>query len=375
MRHFVTYIFAYLLLCPLLLSCGGGAKGHFDEEPVAVEYAQGFKLSQGEGYRRIDIVNPWQAGEILNTYILVDKSAALPERLPQGTLVRTPLTRSAVFTSVHCELLDELGCIDAIGGVCDSRYIYNEELKRRIQQGKVVDAGNSMTPNIERIIDLNPDAILLSSFENNTNERIVRMGIPIIECCDYMETTPLGRVEWVRVFGWLYGCEAMADSLLDAVCQDYTTVCALVDSTHHRPMVITERRTGSVWYMPGGDSYMATLLDDAGAYYPWCDDNNSGSIALSCESVFDKAAEADYWIIKYNAPSDLTYSEMESDHSLNRRFKPFVERKIYGCNTHYVRYYEETPFHPERLLTDLAAIFHPEIFPHYTPRYFSPLAQ
>lgn len=375
MRNFVTYIFACLLLCPLLVGCGGGANGPFDEEPVVVEYAQGFKLSQGEGYRRIDIVNPWKEGKILNTYILVDKSASLPERLPQGTLLRTPLAGTVVSSSVHCELLDELGCIDAIGGVCDSRYIYNEELRRRIQQGRVADAGNSTMPNVERIVDLDPDAVLLSSFENNSNERIDKMGIPIIECCDYMETTPLGRVEWVRVFGWLYGCETVADSLFDAVCDEYTQVCALVDSTSHRPMVITERRTGSVWYMPGGNSYMAALLDDAGAYYPWQDDTQSGSIPLSFESVFDKGADAEFWLIKYNNPLGLTYRDIEKEHSLNKQFKPFINRKIYGCNTHDIRYYEETPFHPEKLLIDLVAIFHPEIFPHYAPRYFSPLAQ
>lgn len=375
MRGHVSYLLAWLLICPFLSGCWGGANEHFDEEPVAVDYAQGFKLSLGDGYRRIDIVNPWKEGEILNTYILVDKSASLPERMPQGTLVRTPLTGTAVFSSVHCELLDELGCIDAIGGVCDSRYIYNEELKGRIRQGRVADVGNSATPDIEKIIDLDPDAVLLSSFENNRNERIERIGIPIIECCDYMETTPLGRVEWVRVFGWLYGCEEVADSLFNAVCNEYNALCQSVDSVQYRPEVITERHTGSVWYMPGGDSYMAALLDDAGAYYPWCNDDRSGSIPLSYESVFDEGAEADFWLIKYNSPADITYRDIESEHALNKRFKPFIERKIYGCNTHYIRYYEETPFHPEKLLADLAAIFHPEIFPHYTPRYFTPLSR
>ncbi len=375
MKSLLQHTIALLLVCYLLTGCSTGTKNVFNEEPIPVEHAQGFKLYQGEGYRRIDITNPWKEGEILNTYILIEKDAPTPAELPEGDIIRTPLTRSAVFSSVHCGLLEELGVLDAIGGVCDKQYIIVEELQQRITNGTVVDAGNSLTPNVEKIIDLNPDAILVSSFENAQNERIERIGIPIFECCDYMETTPLGRVEWVRIFGWLYGCEEIADSLYNTVCREYTQTCQQIDSVQHKPSVITERRIGSVWYMPGGNSYMATMLKDAGAFYPWHDYNQTGSIPLSFETVFDKGSEADFWLIKYNDPYGLTYSKLQSDYALNSEFKAFKEGKIYGCNTHYIKYYEETPFHPERLLLDLAAIFHPELFPSHTPRYFHPLAQ
>ncbi len=343
-----------------------------DEEPVAIEYAQGFRMAQGNGYYRIDIVNPWDTTALLHTYLLVDAQSQLPTHLPDGTLIRTPLRNSLVFSSVHSSLLAELQCLDAIGGICDSEYNYIEELQARILAGTLADAGNSTAPDIEQIIELNPDAILLSPFENVRHDRLEKTGIPIIECADYMENTPLGRAEWMRLIGRLYGCEELADSLFMSIKESYLSTKQKVDSAKHKPLVITERRIGQVWYIPGGKSYMAQLLNDAGAQYPWSDNNNTGSLALSFENVLERGQEADFWLIKYHAPQNFTYNNLKQEYTPNSRFKAFNQKQIYGCNTHYMRYYEETPFHPERLLKDLGAIFHPTLFEGYTPYYYTP---
>ena len=267
----------------------------------------------------------------------------------------------------------ELQCLDAIGGICDSEYVYVEELQQRLATGNLTDAGYSTSPNIEQIIELNPEAILLSPFENTRHERLVNTGIPIIECADYMETFPLGRAEWIRLFGWLYGCEALADSLYNNIKSDYTAIQQRTANIESKPLVITERRIGQVWYVPGGNSYMAHLLSDAGARYPWSDNNNTGSIPLSFENVLERGQGADFWLIKYHANNDLTYQALKEEYTPNSRFNAFEQKHIYGCNTQYIRYYEETPFHPERLLQDLAAIFHPSLFETYIPLYFKAL--
>lgn len=391
MKHKMTHIDNTKFLCPIItivliigialsvVSCSNNSASNscdFNEKPLVVKYAQGFTLSQGEGYRRIDIINPWDTTRLLQTYLLVNHHDTLPAALPKGSIIRTPLCKTIVFSSVHGSLLRELNALDAIAGICDSEYFYIEELQERISAGTLVDAGSSLTPDLEQIIDLSPDAILLSPFENNTNERLSLSGIPIIECADYMETSPLGRAEWIRVFGWLYGCEVCADSLFGSVEQAYlSTKQKITQATIEKPEVITERRTGAMWYVPGGKSYMAKLLNDAGASYPWSDNNNTGSIALSFEHVFEQAQDADYWLIKYHAEKNLTYNDLLQEFAPYGRFKSFKENKIYGCNTHYLRYYEETPFHPERLLQDLSAIFHPTLFENYKPYYFHPIQQ
>lgn len=376
MKRNVLYIVLGVLLSGLLAGCGSASSEdtNLREEVVDVKYADGFRLVQGEGYRCIDIVNPWDTTQLLNRYILVGRSEELPQELPAGCVVRTPLTHSLVFSSVHCSLLQELDRLDAVGGVCDSEYIYVDALRDRLSGGKLVDAGSSVAPDIEQIIDLNPDAILLSPYENNRYERLKNTRIPIIECADYMETSPLGRAEWMRVFGWLYGCEAAADSLFAAVEATYNTTLERIAQVDTRPKVITERRTGAVWYVPGGKSYMARILADAGASYPWSENNNTGSIALSFEQVFEDGQDADFWLIKHHSESAMSYKTLAEEYAPYARFKAFEEKKIYDCNSRYYRYYEDTPFHPERLLQDLGSIFHPLLFENYTPYYFHPIA-
>lgn len=375
MKRFIFHTIA-IVITAWCIGCSNKPSSHnntFVEEPIAVEYAQGFRMAQGNGYSRIDIVNPWDTTALLRTYLLVDANTELPEHLPQGAVIRTPLRNSLVFSSVHSSLLAELQCLDAIGGICDSEYNYIEELQARMQAGTLIDAGNSTSPDIEQIIELNPDAILISPFENIRHERIEKTGIPIIECADYMENNPLGRAEWIRIFGMLYGCQEQADSLFNSVKDSYLSTAQKVANVDNRPLVITERRIGQVWYVPGGKSYIAQLLSDAGAEYPWSDNNNTGSLALSFENVLERGQEADFWLIKYHATQNLTYNDLKQEYTPNSRFKAFEQHHIYGCNTQYLRYYEETPFHPERLLQDLGAIFHPTLFEGHKPYYYTPI--
>ena len=374
MKRLFIHIITIATTVALLIACSNKPSSQhttLEERNIVVEHAQGFRMAQGNGYCRIEIVNPWDTTALLRTYILIDRHDTIPSILPDGIVIRTPLCNSLVFSSVHCSLLNELQCLDAIGGICDSEYNYLEELQSRIQAGILTDAGNSTSPDIEQIIELNPDAILLSPFENVRHDRIEKTGIPIIECADYMENTPLGRAEWMRLIGRLYGCEERADSLYNCIKESYRQTAQHISVVENKPLVITERRIGQVWYVPGGNSYMARLLTDAGARYPWSDNNNTGSIALSFESVLERGQDADFWLIKYHAHNDLTYNNLKEEYAPNARFKAFEKRNIYGCNTQYLRYYEETPFHPERLLLDLAAIFHPTHFSEHTPYYFS----
>ena len=376
MKRLHLILIATVAICCLMVGCGASSQGNgeFAEENIEVKYAAGFRLSQGEGYRRIDVVDPWDTTRLLESYILVNRDEELPHKLPQGCVVRTPLQRSVVFSSVHCSLLKELNTLDAIGGICDSEYVYVDELRQRLADKTLVDAGSSVAPDLEQIIDLSPDAILLSPYENSRYDRLKNSRIPIIECADYMEVSPLGRAEWVRVFGWLYGCEVQADSLFAAVEEAYLTTRERVSQADVHPKVFTERRTGAVWYVPGGKSYMAQMLADAGALYPWRDNEASGSIPLSFEEVFEQAQDADYWLIKHHSEAQMTYKSLAEEYAPYTRFKSFEQKQIYDCNTRYYRYYEETPFHPERLLQDLSAIFHPQLFEGYTPYYFHPIA-
>lgn len=372
---------AYIVTWVLLLSaCGGGSKTsslQAEGDTVRMKYSSLLQIVKHADYTVVTIRNPWDTLKVLHTYLLADREKPLPEHLPEGTVVRTPLQKSVIYSSVHCSLWSELDELKGIGGVYGLEYIKLPQIQEGCRNGSIVNVGNSMNPDIERIIDLRPDAILLSPFENSGGYgRVGKLNIPIIECADYMETSALGRAEWMRLYGLLLGKEAQADSLFAGIEKEYLTLTQQVKSQNlKRPTVISEMKNSSAWYIPGGNSTMGRLYQDAGADYVFASLSNSGSVPLAFETVFDRGGNADIWLIKYNQPQDKTYSELERDYAPYARFKAFQDRKVYGCNTNHVPFYEESPFHPELLLKDLIKIFHPELLPDYDLKYFSNLAK
>ena len=372
---------AYIVTWVLLLSaCGGGSKTsslQAEGDTVRMKYSSLLQIVKHADYTVVTIRNPWDTLKVLHTYLLADREKPLPEHLPEGTVVRTPLQKSVIYSSVHCSLWSELDELKGIGGVCGLEYIKLPQIQEGCRNGSIVNVGNSMNPDIECIIDLRPDAILLSPFENSGGYgRVGKLNIPIIECADYMETSALGRAEWMRLYGLLLGKEAQADSLFAGIEKEYLTLTQQVKSQNlKRSTVISEMKNSSAWYIPGGNSTMGRLYQDAGADYVFASLSNSGSVPLAFETVFDRGGNADIWLIKYNQPQDKTYSELERDYAPYARFKAFQDRKVYGCNTNHVPFYEESPFHPELLLKDLIKIFHPELLPDYDLKYFSNLAE
>lgn len=372
----MKYITA-LFVCMLLHACTPHRQStppHTEGDTLTLHHAKLLHIIKYKDYTLATLRNPWDTTQTLHTYILTDRNAPQPSSLPQGTVIQVPLTQSLVYSSVHCSLLGELQATERIKGVCDLNYISIPDIQERCQKGLIVNAGNSMSPDIEKIIDMHPDAILLSPYENsNGYGRIEKLNIPIVECADYMETSPLGRAEWMRFFGLLYGCEAHADSLFAHVEKEYLTVKRKASLMSRHPTVFSELKTGSTWYAAGGNSTTGQFFADAGAQYIFSELPQSGSVALSSETVFDKAQHADFWFIKYNQEQDKTYSELKNEYALYARFDAFGKHHIYGCNTRYIRFYEESPFHPEYLLKDFVKIFHPHLLEDYKLRYFTPL--
>lgn len=339
-------------------------------------YADYLTMVRHPGYTEAVIRNPWDTLRVLHTYLLVDRDNPLPDSLPDGTVVRTPIRHALVYSSVHCSLLAEMDAKEAVGGVCDRSYISLPFVQEGCKAGRIVDAGNSMNPDIEKVMEMHPDAILLSPFENSGGYgRIEKLDIPLIECADYMETSPLGRAEWVLFFGALVGKDAEADSIFREVESNYLALKAKVGGIKERKTMFSELKSSSAWYVPGGNSTSARLYSDAGARYVFADLRQGGSVPLAFETVLDEAQHADFWLIKYNQPKDKTYAELKRDYEPYSHFDAYRNRQVYGCNTGRIPFYEETPFHPDRLLNDLIHIFYPETEDGYVPVYFSKLTE
>ena len=389
----------YILLCGatvalLMAACQGGKTAAADAEAgdtLEMKYAKLLTIvKHGDGeecsdaaegidyqYAEAIIANPWKAGTILHRYILIPKGkegdktvAMLARRRSTGArcttdTVRTPLESNLVFTAPHCQLLTELGCQNAITGVCDKDYINIPDIKSRAQADAkvahpIMDCGSSMQPDIERIIALHPEALLISPFENSGGYgKLDKLRIPVIETADYMETSPLGRAEWIKLYGLLLG-SSKADSLFSAIEKEYLQLKAEAAKLPLGLSILTERKTGNVWYVPGGKSTMGILLRDAHARYIFADDTHSGSLSMSPEQIIAKGNQVDVWAFKYFSGNALTKQDLLAEYQGYQALKAFQTGTVYETDTSCEPYFELTSFHPEILLREFIVLSHPE---------------
>ena len=408
------YIFGALLALLVLTACQGGktTAGEAEEgDTLKMKYAKLLTIvkhwEKGTAslnndaedaeyqYAEVNVANPWKAGTLLHRYILIPKGKEGDETVARLALqrtsgmgcttdtVRTPVERSAVFIAPHCQLMYELGCQQAIRGVCDLDYINIPDVKKRAASAgnaaagnSIVDCGSSMAPDIERIIALNPEAILLSPFENSGGYgKLDKLHIPIIEAADYMESSPLGRAEWMKFYGMLFkkdgnapktalaaSCEPKADSLFAKIEKEYLKLKAEAAGYPKGLSILTERKTGNVWYVPGGQSTIGILLKDANARYIFEDDEHSGSLAMSPEQILAKGKQVDVWAFKYFGGAPLSQAQLLQEYDGYKALAAFSRGNIYQVDTSTVPYFELTSFHPELLLREFIILAHGERF-------------
>lgn len=370
MRIFLTLF----IVVAFLASCKGShasSSAEGEGEVLPMKYAENLTVREFPDFTEVTVRNPWDTLKTLQKYILVERDSAMPAGLPEGTIIKVPVTNALVYSTVHNSLITELGAMDAIGGICNSKYVNGKELQARLASGRIVDCGVSLSPDLEKIIKLNPQVIMLSPFENNDKyAKVGELGIPIIECADYMETSPLGRAEWVRFYGMLFGKQDVADKMFAETESNYLKLKQIANGLAIKPKVIIDQRYGQVWNVPGGVSTMGRLIEDAGGINPFASYEQSGSVPLAPEKVLAEAHDADVWFVRYNQEKDKSLRELGNDAPINSQFKAYKNRRVYGCNTRYIDFYEETPFHPDRLLEDMISAMHPELSNHTSHHYY-----
>ena len=367
-------LFIMALAAVLLSSCNGrSARLQEGGDTLQLKYSSLLTIVRHDGYTEVNIHNPWRENKILHTYLLVPREAQ-PHNLPHGTIVRTPVQKAAVFTTVHCSLLSTLGHADDIVAVADLQYIKIPYIHQRVEQGHVADCGNGMSPVVEKIMDVKPDAILLSPFENSGGYgKLEDIDIPLVECAEYMEKSPLARAEWMKFYGLLFGEYQQADSLFSVVENNYNRLKQLPTTTGRS--VLIDKMVGSVWYVPGGRSTIGQMIADAGGRYPWSADEHSGSLSLPFETVLEKGGEADVWLYRYSSDHETDYRELLSEHRGYDQLKACRDGEVYACNVEQTLFYEETPFRPDFLLSDFIRILHPELTSLPPLRYYTKLKE
>lgn len=358
-----------------LISCSRSEFNSYsssDEADTLTHHAHYLTMADyGGGMVRVDISSPWKQDGMLCRYALVHRDSAVPEGLADDIrIIRVPMERAAVFSSVHTSALNELGALDCVKAIADASYFApGDTITKLLNENKIVDLGRVSAPSSELIATTGIEALLRSPVEGQTM-RLPSTVVPV-ECVDYMENSPIGRAEWILLLGELTGRRNEARRLFDGVIERYgNLVFKAKGAQSPRPKVLSETMYSGVWYVPAGESYMARMYADAGAEWPWADTKGTGSLPLTLENVISRALDADIWLVRsygYEATPEAVLAQ-------DARYKVFkaLQTGLYSCNSAERNIFNDCAFHPDKVLAEYVAIFHPELMPGYKLQYFIP---
>ena len=333
---------------------------------LKLKYAQGFSVREYNGYKEVIVFSPWKKGEIYARYYLVkDEKTKTPD---DGIKLKIPLKTLASTSVTHLEFLSLLDEIQTIIGVCSPALIYNPELQKNIQAGKITDLGDAFSLNVEKTLVLKPEALMTSGFNqaDAAAQRIVQAGIPVIFNNEWMETSLLGRAEWIKFVAVFYNKEQLADSIFTDIEKRYNELKDRALKVKKKPKVMSGNNFRGTWYMPAGQSFMGQLFSDAGGDYFYANDTTTGSLPLNVETVLKNFAETDVWLnVNFSTIDELI--KADSKHEF---FHPVITRQVYNFNKRLLPssandFWESAVARPDLLLGDVIAILHPELLPDY----------
>lgn len=275
-------------------------------------------------------------------------------------------SRIVCLNSVFCGYLERLGRVDRIVAIDNGDFISNPALREKVQSGKIYQLAKGGELNFELCINSKPDLILTDHYDatDPVFSKLSAAGITILYCPDYLEKNPLGRAEWIRVIGRFCGAATESDSLFDLTRNRYDSIKSISKSQEKRPTVFSELNLSDAWYVPGGKSFVSQLITDAGGTYVFESIDKTGSVPLSFETVFSKAGEADIWINLHRAVSKDDLLKSDNRYA---KFRAFSNGALYNNNARINMeggndFWESGLVNPDRILLDLAIIFHPEKF-------------
>lgn len=342
-----------------------------------VQYAKGFSIQNYDGYSVVTVQNPWPKATKTYKYILKEKNGIVPDSLRQNTIIAVPVKSIVVTSTTHIPSLEMLDEEKTLVGFPHLDYISSEKVRARIEAGKVKELGMNQNLNTEVILDLQPDVIIGYGIDNNnpTLDNLQKSGLKVMLNGDWNEETPLGKAEWIKFFGALYGKQKEANEIFTKIEKDYLNTIKIAKNATVSPTVLAGDMFEDRWYLPKGTSWGSLLLKEAKGNYLWAETSGTGSLSLSFETVFEKAQNADIWITSGQFTSLKEMTDMNPHYA---QFKAFTNKNVYSFSrkkgkTGGILYYELAPNRPDIVLKDIVKILHPELLPSYEPFFFEKL--
>ncbi len=368
-----------ILLALFTISCNESKSNH-EKEATGKELisdAKGLSIKEFDNFKLVTVTNTFPEATENYTYVLHKKGNKLPDSLAKYTSIEIPIQKVIVTSTTHIPSLEMLEVENSLKAFPNTNYVSSEKTRILIENGNVREIGNNQSLNTEIILDIQPDVIVGFSVDGDmkTYKNLERNGQKIILNSDWTEKTPLGKAEWIKFFGALYDKNEQADSIFNKIKNDYLEAVKLAKNTSYSPTIMAGSIYEDQWFLPQGDSWAAYFLIEANGDYLWKDSKGTGSLALSFESVLDKAKDADFWI----GPGQFTSIEQILTSNPNYKyFKAVQNKNVYSFSskkgkTGGVIYYELAPNRPDLVVKDLIKILHPNVLPEYQLYFFEKL--
>lgn len=385
-HNYIAMRILLLVLCCSIcfLSCKQEKNANADSPSKTItgiqetpKYAKGFTITDYGNYKKISVNAPWPGSTNQFDYLLVEKGIEIPSHDENTVVVRTPIERVIVVSTTNIPSLEYLGVEDKLVGFPTTKFISSKKTRALVENGSVRELGNDLEINLELVLELNPDLVIGFSVNGNnkTLNSIEKLGIPVILDGAWVEEHPLGRAEWIKFIAAFFNKDEEANTIFKTIETDYLEAKKLAKTVAHIPVVFSGDMFKDVWNVPGGNSFIAKYLEDANTNYLWKDNENTGSIQLSFESVLDKAQNAEMWI---GAGNFNTKAEMEKEYEGYALFDAYKTDNIYtytknkGDNEGLL-FYELGPLRPDLILKDIIKVAHPEVLPDYETYFFKRL--
>lgn len=343
---------------------------------TTIKYAQRFCKAGNDSCQVLFLYGKRDSRDTTATFVLYKGKHKPYLTYKNSYYINIPVKNIACLSSVYASMLSKLNLMDKIVAIENVDYYNNDFIIDKVRSRQIIEIAKSPEIDIEKTLMLNPGLLLTYGMGNpkdDVSEKILSSKIPVAVTLDHLEEHPLARAEWIKFIAAFFDKSDLADSLFLITENKYVQLKKLTDSIQQKPSVLTEIKYADAWYVPGGKSFMAHLLRDAGSEYLWKDENQTGSLALNFEQVFEKAGAADYWLnlfVNINTKKDLL--AFDERYAL---FKAFKSGQLYNNTLHanekgYSIYWADGMTNPDELLADLIAIFHPQLLPQHQLKYY-----
>lgn len=308
----------------------------------AVKYAKHFRFAMEGGEQILVLLDP-ETGK--------EEARILKNEIPTKSL------KMVVLSSTHIGMMHVLGEEKKIVGVSNMNYVANKQVIQHFKQGKLKEYGEENAIPLENLIASGANVVMYSGFgkEFPHQKQLEKLEINCLANYDWRENHPLGKAEWIKVFGFLLGKEKEANAYFEKVEKEYKDLKKKASRLKKSKSLISGNVIGDLWYAPAGESYNAVLFQDANINYFYANSKGTGSISLSLEQVLKENKSCEFWL----NPGTTTLTKLQQMNPKAVFMNSYTKQNVYCYSNEGNRFWEMSAVEPHKVLSDLIQICHP----------------